>query len=1128
MRKLSLAFGLLFVASLAAFAQTATILGTVTDPTGSVVPGASVTITNTATSVQRVVETNTAGNYIAPELPIGLYSVKAAAAGFKTYERTGIKLDSNATIRIDVALEVGAVSENVTVEATAVKVQSDSSEISDTIGARQVADLAINGRHIAALAILTPGASSDLPDFNLPIGVGGSTNVSFNGERVEHNIWMIDGGENYDRGCGGCVTMMPSVDAISEFTTLTSNSGADFGLGSGGTINMVIKSGTRDFHGTAYELFRNDDLDANTFFANAAGRKPDGTLNSPKPELRQNVFGFNIGGPVWIPKVYNKDKNKTFFFYNEEWRKFVLGAQVTATAIPQAQRGGDFSALSTPVLVPNTNDAAQNAKFEALGLTPGQPFPNNKIPSSLIDPNATLFFGTGAFPLPNFGANRYTGSAGAPTNVPEEIVRIDHYFSSKLALMGHFVHDGTDQHTNTTLWSGSTYPTLSTDFRNPSWSGVLKLTQTISPTLLNETSYNMNGNKIYLTPVGIFAKPSGWNTVPLFGNDTLNRMPTIGISGAYGLTYDNASWPWTNAAFDHQYRDDLTWIHGSHNFKFGGQFMRYAKNQEIFGNTQGNYNFDGTFTGNALADFLLGYAKSYNELDIQDKGYWRNNSLSFYAGDNWRVNKRLTLNLAMRWEIIPHVTELRNRMANFYPNLYDTSKEPIFNADGSLDTSGPGFTTVSGVPLSNIPFYINGVVVAGQNGTPRGMVNNYYDTVEPRFGFAYDVTGKGKTVVRGGFGVYYERIQGNDVYNTGPNIPFSFSPNVNNVFFSNPSVSVINGESAAQPIFPAGLTVLSQVDYKLPTSMQWNFGVQHEVTPGAVLSVQYVANGDYHQRDNREINSVPLNDPNRLAVSQGNYTANLDRPYLGYSNITLGENATNVHYQSLQVNFRVQNQHGLTLQTAYTWSHNIGIAPNGGGDFNQVSDPFNRSFDYGPTGLDRRHILVLNYIYQLPIFRNSKGPAGSLLGGWEFSGITLIQSGNPQTPTLGFDNLGLGGGATARPDVVGSLTYPKTVDEWFNTAAFGKPAPLSFGSAGEGIITAPGRVNFNWSMYKSFRMPFPGNPEGANLQFRFDAFNVFNHTEFYGVDTGFNSGTFGKITSTHDPRVLQLGLKFLF
>ena len=258
MFKRSLLVPLFVMASAAAFAQTGTVLGTVTDPTGSVVPGATITITNTGTNAKRVLQTNTAGSYIAPELPIGPYSVKAEATGFKTYERTGITLDSNDTVRVDAALQVGQVTENVTVAADAVKIEADSSEVSDLISGRQLGDLAINGRHMAALAILTPGASSDLPDFNLPISVGASTYISFNGQRPEHNVWMIDGGENYDRGCGGCVTMMPSVDAIDEFKTLTSNAPGDFGIGSGGTLNMAIKSGTHDYHGAVYESFRNN------------------------------------------------------------------------------------------------------------------------------------------------------------------------------------------------------------------------------------------------------------------------------------------------------------------------------------------------------------------------------------------------------------------------------------------------------------------------------------------------------------------------------------------------------------------------------------------------------------------------------------------------------------------------------------------------------------------------------------------------------------------------------------------------------------------------------------------------------------------------------------------------------
>ena len=1117
MRKLCFVFVLTAMASATAFAQNATVLGTVTDPSGSVVPSATITITDVATGAKRVLQTSSTGSYIAPELPIGPYSITAEAAGFKRYERTGLKLDSNDVARVDAVLQVGSITENVEVNADAVKVESDSSEVSDLISGKQVEELAINGRHMAALAILTPGASSDLPDFNLPVSVAGSTNISFNGQREEHNVWMVDGGENYDRGCGGCVTLMPSVSAVAEFNTITSNASGDFGIGSGGTINMTIKAGTHDFHGEVYEFFRNDAMDANNFFANKYG--------TSVPELRYNIYGWNLGGPVFIPKVYNTERKKTFFFWNQEWRKFVVGTQITATGIPQAQRNGDFSALSTPIKVPLTNDPAQNARFSAAGLTPGQAFPGNIIPSSLIDPNAALFLASGAMPLPNGTNNQYSGSKGAPTTVPETLLRFDHYFNDKVSIMGHFIHDNTDQQVATSLWSSDTYPTIGTNFKNPSWGGVIHLTQSISPTLLNEVAFNLNGNWIDLTPLGVYKQPAGWSATQLFDHNALNRLPTVSIGGSYGVNYDPASWPWRNAAWDKQVRDDVSWTKGDHNLKFGGQFMRYSKNQDIFGDTQGNYNFDGSFTGNAVADLLLGYAKSYNQLDLEDRTHTRTTTMSFYATDNWRASKRLTLNLGFRWEIVPHAYDVQNRLSNFYPNLYNPANAAEFNSNGtgSLNTTGPGFTTVAGVPLGNIPFYLNGLVIAGQDNTPRGMVKNEFGTIGPRVGFAYDVTGRGRTIIRGGFGMFYERIQGNDVYNMGPNPPFGFSPNLSSVFFSNPNVSVLNGQTSTVPIYPASITALAYTDYKLPVSAQWNFGIQHQVTEKSVLSVEYVGNADYHQRDERELNPVALNDPNRAAIIGGSYISNLDRPYLGYSNIILGENASNTHYESLQINYRIENQHGLTFQAAYTWSHSLGIAPGGGGDFSTLSDPFNRYYDYGPTGLDRRQTLALNYIYSLPFFLNDQGMKRTMLGGWQLSGITLIETGLPLNPTMSTDYLGLGGNTTDRPNLVSNITYPGTVNQWFNTAAFAAPPLLAFGNAQEGAIRGPGRINFNLQMYKNFAIG-----ERTSIKFGAEFYNAFNHTQFHDVNTSFGQANFGQVTDTYDPRVIELSLKLAF
>jgi carboxypeptidase family protein len=1102
--------------SSAAFAQEkATITGQLNDPSGSSIPGAKITITNIGTSQTRTVETSPSGDYQAAQLSVGTYSLRAEAPGFKTYEKVGIALNVGDTVRVDVPMQVGDMKESVTVEAAAVAVQSDSSEVSNLISGQQVAQLAINGRNIAQLATLTPGASADLPDFNLPISVGSSAGISFNGQRSEHNVWMIDGGENYDRGCGGCMTIMPSVDALAEFKTLTSNSSAEFGVGTGGTMNMVLKSGTKTFHGSAYEYFRNDAMDANDYFANLNG--------SPKPKLRYNIFGFNVGGPVFIPGLYNRNKEKTFFFVNQEWRKIVRGSQIFATAIPQSQRNGDFSALSGNILVPTTGDPAQQARFASLGLTPGQPFPGNRIPAGLIDSNATLFFNSGAMPLPNAPNNNFSGSRAVPVDVPETILRVDHYFTSKLSVMGHYIHDGTNYETATTLWGSQTYPTIGTNFKNPSWHAVVKMTYLISPTLVNEVAYNFNGNNITLTPTGIFAKPQGWNIPEFFSSNPDNRMPVIRLGGLYNVNYDTNSWPWYNAAADNQVRDDLSWTKDKHNFKFGGQFMRYHKNQDIFGPTQGNYSFDGSFTGNAVADMLLGYSKSYSELQIQDRGHWRTSTGSVYATDNWRATSRLTLNLALRWDIVPHAYDVQNRMSNFYPNLYDRSKTPIFNSDGSLNPSGPGFTTVPGVALSNVPFYLNGVGIAGANGIPRGLVNNTYGTVGPRVGFAYDLTGASKTVLRGGFGTFYERIQGNDVYNTGPNPPFSFSPTVNSVYFSNPSISALNGQQAARPFFPASFTALSYSDYKLPTTNDWNLGIQQELARGTVLSVAYVGNQAFHQRDNRNINTVPLNDPNRAAIAAGKYNPDFDRFYPGFGQVTYGETATTSNYHSLQVNLRTENLHGFTGQLAYTYSHSIDFLS---GDFAQISNPFDRRFDRGSSDLDRRHIAIINYIYNLPFFNTSQNKfARTALGGWQISGITTLETGTPLTPTLTTDNLGLGGGATARPDTVAPSSGPKTLNAWFNPAAFVKPPLLSFGNTGRASIAGPGRANWNLSLYKSFLIPIT---EGAHLDFHIDTFNTFNHTQFHVVDTGFGDQNFGHVTSTYDPRVIELGMRFLF
>ncbi len=1116
---------LMLVSAFLAPAQTGTggtILGTVKDASGAVVPNAKVTITNTDTNQSRQVTSNQSGDYLVPDLQIGHYKVRIEVPGFKTVEQTNITLSVGQRARVDGTLEVGSTQESVTVEATPVAVQSESGEISDVITGQQVSQLATNGRSLYSLATLTAGASSNMSDLNIPTSTGGDATVSFNGMRQNHNLWMIDGGEASDRGGAGGMDVMPSVDAIAEFRTLTSNYGAEFGLSSAGTMTMVIKSGTKDFHASAWEFNRNDALDAANFINNANGVKT--------PELRFNTYGFNVGGPVFIPKVYNKNRDRTFFFYNMEWRKLIQGGNVNTTVPATSEYGGNFG--STLITVPTASQLAPGIlkKFTNAGLTPGAAFPGNKIPTSLLDPNAQVLLQAGIFPAANGGGNQFVGGSNLPTNLREEIVRIDHRFSDKFSVFGHWVTESVDQRYGTTQWSGDNVPTIGNQFSNPGYHGVIHATWSITPTLLNEVAYNQNGNTLDLTPAGIYKRPAGLSIPELFPGNNLNRIPSVSL-GQLGTNYDVGSWPWHNKADDYQVRDDISWVKGAHQFKFGASWALYKKVQDLFGPTQGSFSFNGQYTGNDFADFLLGLSNSYTELAVQDKGYWNNVSPAAYFQDNWKVTPRLTLNLGLRWDGIPHTYEAHNRMSNFYPGLYNPADAAVLAADNnSILPTSPGLGPSPNPILKGYLFYLNGIGISGQNGIPKGLVKDAWFDFGPRLGFAYDLTGGGKTVLRGGFGVMYERIQGNDMYNAGPNQPFSASVNFNNVSLSNPSLSLQSGQALTAPIPIGSITGLAYTDYKSPSSYQYSMGVQHQFSESTVLSVAYVGNQNRHQNDYRETN---LPDPSVLScLIAGNASCpyNTVVPYRGFNSIKLSENAENGHYNGLQIELRSKIHDALTLQAAYTLSRAIdpaGSVASFGGDLYTVSNPYDRSYDYGPAGSDRTHIGLVSFVYELPFFRKAQNMfTRSMLGGWEVSGIVTMQSGLPLNINLG-GSQGSNGVAngTNRPDVSGSISYPQTVSEFFNTSVFSLPALGSWGNLKSGAVRGPGRDNWNLSMFKSFLL---SESRGSRFELRVETFNTWNHTQFKDVSTSYSSSNFGQVTGVWDPRVFQLGAKLIF
>lgn len=1151
LRRGDVRLGLLLAAVMLLFAaqglaQEATFVGTVMDPSGAAVANAKVTLTNLDTNATKVLNTNDSGQFTAVDIHIGHYNIQVEMNGFKTEERKGLVLQVGDRMRVDFQLQVGGSAETVSVEANALTVQSDTGEVSNVIDGAQIEGLSVNGRGIYQLAALAPGASSqiDVTAPNTP--VGGSAGVEFNGLRQNHNIYLLDGGENDDRGGAGGMSIAPSLDSIAEFRQLTSNYSADFGLSSAGTMTLVLKSGTKQFHAAAWEFNRNDAFDARTY----NNRPPN-----PVAELRQNTFGFNVGGPVTLGKLYNPGKEKTFFFYNMEWRKYINGATLQQTVPLTSWYTGDFG--SQVVNVPDATKVAPAVLFAncpggtaPAGVVQGQPFPGNQVPACMISPNATALLNAGGkyggiFPAPNSG-NQFIGGNNSPTNLREEIVRIDHNFNSKFSVFGHFVDESVQQTFGTSLWAWSNTPVSGTTFGNPSYSGVIHTTYAIKPTLLNEASFNYNGNRIIISPTGLVAAPSGFTFNRLFtGPNSDSRIPNISLSGGTGTQFGNNSWPWYNKADDYQIRDDISWTRGAHQFKFGGSWAIYKKAQDLFGQTQGGFTFGGGFTGLDFADFLLGEASSYGELAVQDRGFWNNVSWAFYGQDNWRVNKRLTLNLGLRWDGVPHTYEAKNRMGNFYPNLYDPSAPAILDANGNISPTSPdlGGSPNPILKAAGTQFYLNGIGIPGTTpGIPKGLVNTDWAAFGPRLGFAYDLTGSGKTIVRGGFGAMYERIQGNDMYNAGPNIPFSANVNFSNVSLDNPSTFLINGQTATAPITVASITGLAVNHYKLPVAYQYSVGVQHALANRTILAVMYVGNQSRQQNYYTDIN---LPDPSQLpGIIDHTVQRNNVNPYLGFGSIKMSTDGANAHYNGLQVDLNSQIKRDLSLRVFYTLSRSIDSSNQtngggGGGDLVSVSNPYaGWKYDVGPSGYDRLNNLSVNFIYELPFMRHaSNALARTLVGGWELSGIVTIESGLPLNITMTGDAGGNGVGGNNRPDKVGSFVAPHTKQQWITDSAFGAPPVGAWGNLPYDAVRGPGRDNWNLSVFKSFLI---NEARGSQFELRLETFNTFNHPQIQNIPTGVGcdptlpppqcGGTsdFGQPNGFFPGRIVQLGGKITF
>jgi hypothetical protein len=1155
-----------------AFAQEATIVGTVTDPTGAAVPNASLTVTNTDTGLTRTLATASDGQYAVPDLLIGHYTVRATASGFKVAEQKGLVLAVGDRLRVDFKLQVGSAQEQITVEAAAVKVQTDTGEVSGVVTGQQITQLATNGRSVFSLEALTPGASSIQKDFMVPTSAGSDFNVSFNGQRVSHNLWLVDGGEAADRGGGGGADVLPSEDAIAEFRTMTSNYSAEYGLSSAGTVSMVIKSGTSKFHATAFYFGRNDALDARNFFNPAPANVA---------ELRLHDWGFNVGGPV---AFHESGNHKTFFFYNMEWRRFIQGGLFNATT-PLASMYPDANGAGTGVVLPGTlsNGNPLNAVVPAniasldsgcsaavqASLAPGKPFPSNTIPDCAVSANALALLKAGIFPIPtNTSTWTFIGGNKQPTTGKEEIARIDHQFTDKFSVFGHWISDQAMQTFGETMWSGDNVPTVGNTFGNPSYSAVVHATYSIRPNLLNEIAFNYDGNRIHILPAGIYQAPSAFTFNRIFtGTNVDNRIPDINLSGSTNTHYTVNWMPWNNTADDYQVRDDLSWVKGAHQLKFGFGWAIYKKVQDYFAETQGGFTFDGSATsptgcvgsstvtcGLDYADFILGDTQHYAENAYKGTGHWNAISPDAYIQDNWRATSRLTLNLGLRWDGIPHTYEANQNQTNFYPNLYNPANAAVFvpgTSDGQIASNSPGLGPSPIASLQGYLFYLNGMGIGGKNGNPKGLADNAWWNFGPRFGFAYDLTGSGKTVIRGGYGLMYERIQGNDMYNGATNPPFGYALGASNVLFSNPH-DTWTGGAITVPIVPAGVVGINK-SYPAPRNSQYSIGVQQAIGAKAVLSASYVGSVDRHESYWQEINLPPAAD--LACLTAGNCPASLAPfnglvSYPGYNSIKQAFDGANSHYNSLQTEVRGQVTRDLTLQAAYTLSRAIdpGTGQNGGNngwDLSWVTNPYaGWKYDVGPSVLDRTSVFFVNFVYDIPFLKNSSNHLlKTVVGGWQLSGIVTAESGPPENLALNSHNVSSifpGNDVNNRPDLIGAISYPKTKVtsngvvtgvQWVNPAAFAAPAAGAWGTLGFDGVRGPGRDNWNLSLFKSFVI---SESRGSKFEFRAESFNTWNHTQFGGsgqnggFSNNFGAGNFGQVTSAFDPRVFQLGAKLIF
>jgi len=1097
---------------------TATLLGAVTDSTAARIPNAEVSITNTdRRALERRVHSDGRGEFIAPLLPVGHYSVRVVRTGFKELERNGIELHVGDKVTLTLQLSPGSTSEQVTVTADALQVQLQSPSEEGLVSGTEIRELSINNRNFLGLLSILPGVTSTSASDELSIGAvnptGGVNSLTFslNGGRTSGNQFLLDGADNVDRGANGTLINTPSVDAVAEFKAIRGVYSAEYGHNASSQINVITRSGESQFHGTAYEFFRNDVLAANNAYNNLVGIR--------RPPLRYNDFGYTFSGPVFVPNHYNTARDKTFFFFSQEFRRVIQYSTQTGIAPTNAMKAGTFL---HPVCVAYTTPAGTTCTATSTQIT-------------TFDPVAAEYIKDVFSPLPEgdpANALRLVSNGRLTFNLRQEFARIDHQLTRKHAVTVRYIRDGADTQEPYGYQVSSLIPfTATTATQTPGMNVLGRLTSTLTSSAVNELAFAYTGGRKYSLPIGLLSKNSATDVnVNLPFQSTLGNVPYLSMTGLSPLRGYGA---YTNESRNYNIFDNFTLARGRHTLKVGFTYNYYQKTENNASTNAGSFSFGATTlpAGGAtnaeqtFANFLLGQHATFTQTSLDLTPDIRQNESEVYVQDDFRWTPRLTVNGGLRYSQFRTPFDSRHMLSNFDPAKFDITKAPTLTSAGAAIVAG------SGDPL-------NGIIINGTTSPYGNKVSNEPGgRFAPRVGFSFDPYGSGRMAVRGGYGLVFDStlvgIYENNIF-TNP--AFLNNLSVTNATFADPGGGVVGTSIAALRGTPLPTT--------LPYTQMYSLDVQQQIGNSFVLDVGYYGSKATHLLGIVDINTLQAGQ----AVAAGTMTANTPltsgttpkavnalRPYRGYTAINVVENWFGSNYSSLQVSAQKKLADGSSLRLAYTFQKTLTDA---GTDRNSApQDQYNIHSEYSRAPFDRAQILVLSYVYKLPLYKDSRGFAHKVLYGWELSGITSFDAGLATVVTSGAGRdwagvgvLGSSSQVTIRPDRIGDPNSgaPHTLNKWFNTAAYANVpvGQVRLGNARPTSLVGPGFEQWDISLFRNVSFT-----ERWKLQIRAESFNAFNHTNPATLNTSGTStdnAAFGQVTAVREPRRIQLGAKILF